>query len=89
MNLCFFSGEIISKVDFKFLIGKNLSFKGCKHISICLFKLKLEDGTVVSVKAYDNFADFCYRKLKTKDNIIISGRIRDNAELEANFCHIV
>ncbi len=83
MNLCFFSGKIVSRIEFKFVISKNLSFKECKHISICSFKLQLENQTIITVKTYDKFAEFCYKNLNIGDSIALSGRISDNLLLEA------
>ena len=57
MNLCFFSGEIISEIDFQFIINSN-------NISIAYFDLQLSNGSIIKVKGYDEMADYCYRKLR-------------------------
>ena len=89
MNLCFFSGVIISNPDFKFILSKNLNLKNSLHISICRFELKLENETIVTVKAYDELADFCYSNFKRGDFIAVSGRINDLNEVEIEFCQMV
>ena len=85
MNICFFSGEIIEEVIFKFIINKDISFKGCKHYSICVFKLRLENETVIEVRAYDEMADFCYRNLKIGNIIAVYGRINNGLEIDMEF----
>jgi len=85
-NLCFFSGVIISNPDFKFILNKNLNLKNSLHISICRFELKLENETIVTVKAYDELADFCYSSLKKGEVIAVSGRSNVLYEIENDFC---
>lgn len=81
MNICFFQGKIISKINFKFVMesDENLS---CRHTSICYFDVLLNSKTIIMVKAYDNMADLCYRKLKIDDFININGILCDNYEVE-------
>ena len=81
MNICFFQGKIISKINFKFVMesDENLSRR---HISICYFDVLLNNKTIIMVKAYDNMADLCYRKLKIDDFININGRLCENNEVE-------
>ena len=68
MNLCFFSGSIISKPEFKFIItGKNTS--------ICYYTLRLENGTKIRVNAYDENADLCYRNLRQGNYIFVARKI--------------
>lgn len=42
----------------------------------------LENNTVIKVKAYDEKADYCYRKLKKNDFIYLSGRLNNGYEVE-------
>ncbi|MEI3391760.1 MAG: hypothetical protein V8R39_01450 [Clostridia bacterium] len=81
MNICFFQGKIISKINFKFVMesDENLSRR---HISICYFNILLNNKTIIKAKAYDNMADLCYRKLKIDDFININGRLCENYEVE-------
>ena len=85
MNLCFFSGLIISEIDFKFIISRKMNFKDNLHFSISTFKIKLDESTIITIKAYDELADFSYEKLKKGDIISISGRINDKNEVEIEF----
>lgn len=77
MNECFFIGEIISDLDFEFLINS-------KNISIIKFKIKLEDENTIIVKGYNNIADFCYKNLKCKDKVFICGKIDSRMEIIIN-----
>ena len=51
------------------------NFLGSVH-----FDVLLNNKTIIKVKAYDNMADLCYRKLKIDD--FINGRLCDNYEVE-------
>ncbi len=86
MNICFFSGQITSKISFKFIIDKNKSLKRCKNTSISYFNIKLNNSTIIKIKAFDNMADWSYRNLKERDFIIVYGKINSNFELVINFC---
>ena len=81
MNICFFQGKIISKINFKFVMGSNENLS-CRHTSICYFDVLLNNKTIIMVKAYDNMADLCYRKLKIDDFININGKLCENYEVE-------
>ena len=89
MNICFFSGNIITEPQFKFIINRDISFKKCMHISICYFELRLKGENRVRVKAYDELADLCYKKLKRGDYIVISGEINDLYEVTIDFFQIL
>ena len=74
MNICFLMGKIISEIDFKFIIqGKNTA--------IATFKIELENKSIITVKGYNEVADYCYQKLKNNDTIIIQGRLQDGGEI--------
>ena len=68
MNEVFLIGKINTDIDFKFIINS-------KNISIALFEIELLDKQRVKVKAYNEMADLCYRKLKQKDWLFVNGRI--------------
>ena len=87
MNICFFSGEIVSDVSFNFIISKDKSFKKCRHFNICYFELSLSNKTTVKVKAYDELADFCYRNLKNRDYVFLYGCLNDRFEVEGSFLY--
>lgn len=62
MNLYFCAGRIISEINFKFILQG-------KKFSAAKFKMELFDKTIIDVIAYDNTADYSYRKLKKDDYI--------------------
>lgn len=63
-----------------------MDLKKCINISISWFNLKIDNETIIKVKAYDELADFCYSNLKIGDFITISGTINDLFEIEIDFC---
>lgn len=65
MNICFFIGKIISNIDFKFIVNNK------KYNSIVIFQIELYNKSVITLKGYNEIADFCYRNLE-KNNIIIA-----------------
>lgn len=68
MNLVFVIGKIISDINFKF------TYKSNKN-AVALFICKLNNGSLVKIKALDNNADYCYANLKKGDFVIIEGSI--------------
>jgi single-stranded DNA-binding protein len=89
MNLSFFSGDIIERPIFKFIVSQDVNFKLCTHTSICFFKIKLKNGTIINVVSYDEIADFCYSKLRKGDFIVVSGSINDLYEITIDFCKLL
>lgn len=71
MNEVFISGEIISKIEYKFIINS-------KKNAILKFELKLDNNSIVKCIACDSVADYCYRKLKEKQYINLEGKIRNS-----------
>lgn len=74
MNKCFFIGKIISEINFEFVINN-------KNISIAIFKIELENKNHVTVKAYNDLADYCYSKLLKSDIIAIQGYLNSKMEI--------
>ena len=65
MNICFFIGKIISDIDFKFIVNNR------KYNSIVIFQIESNNKSIITLKGYNEIADFCYRNLE-KNNIIIA-----------------
>lgn len=79
MNICFLYGKIISDIDFKFIMNNK------NKTSISVYKIQLNNKSIVIVKGYNEIADYCYRNLKIGDNIYIQGRLNNMMEIEADF----
>ena len=79
MNICFLYGKIISDIYFKFIMNNK------NKISISVYKIQLNNKSIVTVKGYNEIADYCYRNLKIGDNIYIQGRLNNMMEIEADF----
>ena len=77
MNLVCIQGKVVSKIDFKFIINS-------KNISIAISKVELSNKSVVKVKAYNEMADYCYRKLSEGREVIIEGRLNTKLEVICN-----
>lgn len=71
MNICFFKGRIITEIEFDFLYNS-------RSVSIAIFKVELSNKSTITIKAYDDLADFCYCNLKTNQIIFIQGEIISN-----------
>ena len=71
MNEVFLIGEIISDIEFKFIINS-------KNKAIACFEIKTADKQIVRIQAYNQLADFAYSKLNTNDKVFINGYIGDN-----------
>ena len=79
MNIVFVEGKIISDIDFKFIMNNR------NKTSIIVYKIQLNNKSIVTVKGYNEIADYCYRNLKIGDNIYIQGRLNNMMEIEADF----
>lgn len=77
MNEVFLIGKIVSEVGFDFIINS-------KYHAISKFKIKTIDGTVLNIKAYDNLADYIYKKMKSKYNVFIYGKLKKDYILVKN-----
>ena len=74
MNICFFTGKIVSEIQFDFILYS-------RNVSIVIFELELENKSIIKVKGYDEIADWCYRYLIKGDVISIYGEINSNLEI--------
>ena len=75
MNLCILLGKVVSRIEFKFIINS-------KNKSIVYFYVQLLNKSIIRVNAYNERADYIYRKLKKGQNIIIKGKIRKEQIVE-------
>ena len=76
MNICFLYGKIISDIDFKFIMNNK------NKISISVYKIQLNNKSIVTVKGYNEIADWCYRNLMLENYCIIEGYIDSKIEVE-------
>lgn len=74
MNLCFLIGKIISQIQYKFIIN-------CKDTAIAIFKLQLQNKSIVTIKAYNEMADFYYAHFEVNDVICIKSKINTKSEI--------
>ena len=74
MNLCFLMGKVVSDVKFEFILNS-------RNISIAVFNIELMNKSIVTVKAYNEIADICYRYLKKGMFINIEGYIDDKMKI--------
>lgn len=77
MNICFLKGKIISDIDFKFIINDK------KYYSISIFKIKLNNKSIITIKGYNEIADWCYKNLIKNDSIAIYGNLNSEMEIIA------
>ena len=47
-----------------------------------MFQIELNNKSVITVKGYNEIADFCYRRLLKNDNINIYGELNSKGEIE-------
>ena len=76
MNEVFIIGEIISKIDFKFIVNNK------KYFSKVKFRMQTLDKQQIIVIGYNDIADFALKNLKEKDRILINGNINTKMEIE-------
>ena len=73
MNIIFLKGKIINEIKYEFIIN-NI------NNAIVIFKMQVEDN-IITIKGYDEIADFCYSKLKIGDEIYLQGSINSKMEI--------
>lgn len=78
INLCFLYGKVINEIDLKFIYNHKNKTLGKKHISIVEMELKLLDGQVIKLHAYNEVADDAFKNINKDDFITIQGKIRSN-----------
>ena len=79
MNICFLIGEVVSKIDFRFI----LNAENKEKVSKSVFNVKLRNGSILKVYGYDEISDYCYRKLNENNTILIQGELKKKGiELE-------
>lgn len=76
MNKVFLIGKIITDIYFKFIISS-------KNISIARFKIATLDKQIVPIKAYNEMADYAYRKLNRNNLIDIEGKLEKDTVVTA------
>ena len=73
MNIIFLKGKIINEIKYEFIIN-NI------NNAIVIFKMQVQDN-IITIKGYDEIADFCYSKLKIGDEIYLQGSINSKMEI--------
>ena len=81
MNLCILIGKIVSDIEINFILNS-------KNISIAIFNLEVEQNNILTVKAYDEIANWCYQNLIKNDMIEIEGSIDSKMNIIINDCNI-
>ena len=73
MNIIFLYFKIINEIKYEFIIN-NI------NNAIVIFKMQVEDN-IITIKGYDEIADFCYSKLGVGHEIYLQGRINSKMEI--------
>ncbi len=75
MNLCALKGKVIEDVRFDFLYNS-------KRISVAKMKLKLRNGSIITIKGHDEMADWMYKNIIKNYDIVLYGRVDSKLEIE-------
>ena len=68
MNEVFLIGKVVTEIHFNFLIE-------LKYISVASFYIETINKQIISIKAYDELADFTYRELATGNLVFVYGKL--------------
>ena len=52
-----------------------------KNISVAKTKLKLENESIITIKGYDEMADWMIQKIKKEDKVIMQGELDTRMEV--------
>ena len=75
MNEVFLMGKIISDIKFDFIINDK------KKKAIVKFEIKTLNNESIYLVAYNDIADYVYRKCKKNDEVFIFGSLLENKVL--------
>ena len=88
MNKVIIYGEIVSRVDFKFIYDRfkndNKQDEKYNYISVAKSKIKLLNESIVEIYGYDKMADYMYRNLKENNIILLIGRLDGEGKIETH-----
>lgn len=82
MNFCILKGKVIEDIEFNFIYNS-------KKISIAKTKIRLDNESVITIKGYNEMADWIYRNLNYKNNIMVYGKIDTRQEIEVIWIMLV
>ena len=72
MNEVFLIGNVITEIEFKFIIYS-------KRISKVKFSIEtITDNEIINIVAYDELADYIYGNISITDILIVNGYIEGN-----------
>ena len=83
MNIGLIIGKIVRDIEFKFIINNK------KYYSISILKVELDNKSIVTVKAYNDIADWCYKNLLKNDNVAIYGNLNSKMEIVVEEIEII
>ena len=78
MNICIVYGKIVSKIEFEFIINVK------KYYSIVIFQIELDNKSIVTVRGYNEIADYCYKNLNKGNYCVIEGKVNVKEINESN-----
>lgn len=77
MNICFMMGTIVEIERFKFILNKQT-----KHKSRVAMRIKLIDGKIIEVIAYDQMADYILRNEFLNSVVFVQGELESKSRRE-------
>lgn len=82
MNLCLITGKIVSDVKFEFILRS-------KNISIAIFTLEVDNNSIITVKAYNEMANWSYQNLVKGNSIAIQGSLDSKMQVIMKDCSLL
>lgn len=82
MNEIFIIGKIIDEINYNFIVNSKQNFARVD------FKI-LYKKQVFNVCAYNNIADFCYRRLKENDLVLVNGSVDTNMVINVKYIAVL
>ena len=76
MNICFFMGKIITEIEYKFIVHNK------KYYAIAIFQIELNNKSIITLKGYNEIADYCYSNLNKNDIIILKGYLNSKFKVD-------
>ena len=76
INIGYIAGKVLNDIDLKFVYDGNRKSISRKHTSVTELIIELGNKNIVYAKAYDEVADYIYRKIEKGYTVILYGKIR-------------
>ena len=78
INIGYIAGKVINEINLQFVYDRKRKNISKIHTSIIELIIEVNNKNVIYARAYDEVADYVYRRIKKGDFVITHGKVRNN-----------